>query len=230
MEIHTAQKPAQELGERITEIINTHDGDMLCLLAGGSALDVVEFIQPIYKSECRTTFIMGDERVSGVATENNFLQMRARYSGFRILNHTIDTSIQENEKAQDFSKRIMKKISSALAETKNLKIISVLGVGTDGHTAGIFPMGRKEFIKTYPSNQTYVPVILNGSELNFRASFTPAWILENTTELFLYAAGKEKLDVLYMLIGENKSSHERPVELVKQHINAHVYTDQQIKA
>ncbi len=230
MEIHTIQNPAQALGERVTEIINQHTGDILCILSGGSALDVVEYIQPLYKSECRTIFIMGDERVSGAPSENNYLQLKTRYEGFRILDRIIDTSIHTDERAPEFSKRIQTEIEKYILESKNLKIISILGIGGDGHTAGIFPMEREAFLDTYPDDQTYVSVSLDSLELNFRASLTPGWILANVSELFVYVAGPSKLDILYMLISEDKSIHERPAELIKQHINAHIYTDQTIKA
>ncbi len=113
---------------------------------------------------------------------------------------------------------------------KNPKIISLLGIGSDGHIAGIFSMDRGAFYDTYPNDQTYVPVTLKGSEFNFRASFTPNWILSNTSELLVYAAGESKTDILYTMISEDESIHERPAELIKQHINAHVYTDQPIRA
>lgn len=230
MEIHTIKNPAQALGERVTEIINHHEGDLVCILSGGSALDVIEFIQPIYKSECRTIFIMGDERVSGVASENNYLQLKNRYQGFRILDRTIDTSMRAGEDVIEFSNRIQKEIEKNISESKNLKIISILGIGGDGHTSGIFPMERKAFLDTYQDDQTYVPVTLDSLELNFRASLTPNWILTNVSELLVYAAGQSKLDILYMMISEDKSLHERPAELIKQHVNAHIYTDQVIQA
>lgn len=173
---------------------------------------------------------MGDERVSGVATENNYLQLAARYEDFRILDHVVDTSVKPNERSSEFCQRLNLEIKKIISETKNLKIISILGVGTDGHTAGIFPMERRVFEDTYQYHydQTYVPVQLMGLELNFRASMTPAWILNNVSEIFVYAAGEAKTEILYLLIGEDKATYERPAELIKQHISAHVYTDQPI--
>lgn len=228
MEIYTRERPEKEIGEHLTKIINEHDGDIFCLLAGGSALDIIEFIQPMYKNECRTIFMMGDERVSGVSTENNYLQLAYRYRDYRILEHVIDTSAQEKESTQAFSQRIQKKISETLSELKNVKVLTVLGIGNDGHTAGIFPMDRTDFLATYPRDQTYVPVVLKSLELNFRASFTPQWILDNSQEIFVYAVGEAKAEMLYTLMTDNKAIHERPAELIKQHVNVHVYTDQKL--
>ena len=229
MEIHTTTDPAKKIGDRVTAIINEHDGDVLCFLSGGSGMSVVEHIQPIYKGECRTIFMMGDERVSRVPSANNYLQLTKRYAGFRILDHTIDTSIKPDERSSEFSVRMSTEIEKIISETKNVKIISVLGIGTDGHIAGIFPLERGAFQDTYQHEQTYVPVRMKGLEFNFRASLTPSFILHKVSEIFVYAAGANKTDILYLLLGEDKSTHERPAELIKQHINAHVYTDQQIQ-
>ena len=228
MEIHVKDNPAKALGERITSVINEHEGDVLCFLSGGSALAVVEYIQPMYRSECRTIFMMGDERVSGAPTANNYLQLANRYLGFRILDHTIDTSIQPDEHVKEFAKRMNTEVETTISTANNLKIITILGVGEDGHVAGIFPMERSDFQDTYQSDQMYVPVRLDRLEFNFRASLTPEFILNKVSELFVYAAGESKTDMLYFLIGDDKATHERPAELIKQHISAHVYTDQPI--
>ena len=75
----TSDMPAQAAGAHISQLLSQHDGDTLCFLAGGSSLDVVAYIENPAISECRTIFMMGDERVSGEVTESNYLQLCERY-------------------------------------------------------------------------------------------------------------------------------------------------------
>lgn len=230
--------PAQEAGKQISSSIQEHVGDTVCILSGGSALDVVEYIQPGKKcfhndchkmtcdiSECRTIFIMGDERVSREPDINNFLQLQRRYIHHPILNSVIQTVPKENQSAKDFAHTIEETFFSILTELNNPKIILLLGVGTDGHTAGIFPLSKTVFQETYPADQTYVPVTLEGLTIDSRASFTPDWILQNVDELIGYVVGTDKREILTKLNSEDKKLNERPAELLKLHTRSTVYTD-----
>jgi 6-phosphogluconolactonase/glucosamine-6-phosphate isomerase/deaminase len=102
----------------------------------------------------------------------------------------------------------------------------VLGMGPDGHTAGIFPLPKESFRETYPDDLTYVPVHVEGLTINSRASFTPSWILGQVDELFAYVTGDSKHAMLESLVNETKELHERPAEILKRHRCAHLYTDQ----
>jgi 6-phosphogluconolactonase/glucosamine-6-phosphate isomerase/deaminase len=234
--------PAKEVGEHISASIQEHTGDIVCLLSGGSALDVVEHIQPgkkcfhdectpglCKKTECRTIFMMGDERVSGDAKVNNYLQLKSRYSEHPILEKVLKTEPLENESAKDFSLRIEQDFFSTVTELNNLKILYVVGIGTDGHVAGIFPAEIQQFRKTYQDDLNYVPVPAEGLRIDSRASFTPNWILTNVDELIGYVVGSDKLEILTKLNQEDKKLHERPAELLKQHSRSTVYTDQSVE-
>jgi 6-phosphogluconolactonase/glucosamine-6-phosphate isomerase/deaminase len=234
--------PAKEAGEHISSCIQEHTGDIICLLSGGSALDIVEHIQPgkkcfhadcteglCKKTECRTIFMMGDERVSGDVKVNNFLQLKSRYPEHPILDKLLETVPLENESAKDFSLRIEQDFFSTVTELNNLKILYVLGVGTDGYVAGIFPAEIHEFRKTYQDDLNYVSVQPEGLRIDSRASFTPNWILTNVDELIGYVAGSDKLEILTKLNQEDKKLNERPAELLKQHPRSTVYTDQSVE-
>jgi 6-phosphogluconolactonase/glucosamine-6-phosphate isomerase/deaminase len=230
--------PAKAVGEQVNNSIQEHVGDVVCLLSGGSAIDIVEHIRPgkkcfhaecngttCEKTECRTIFMMGDERVSRESSINNFLQLQNRYHDHPILNHLIETVPKENELTQNFALRISENFFLTLAELSNPKIIYILGVGTDGHTAGIFPLEMQSFRKTYGADLNYVPVDLEGLKIDSRASFTPNWILNNVDELIGYVVGIDKRDILTKLSSEDKKLNERPAELLKLHKHTVVYTD-----
>lgn len=242
--------PAREAGEHINTIIREHDGDVVCLLAGGSALNIVDYIEPGKKcfhqdcqskvasdkqllcgrSECRTIFIMGDERVSREPEVNNFLQLKSRYPNHPVTSMIIDTTPHDNESAKIFSIRIENIFSEKLIDLNNPKIISIHGLGTDGHTAGIFPMEEAAFRNTYQDDRTYVPVHLEGLKIDSRASFAPAWLLSNADELIGYVVGLDKLEILQDLNNYTKKLNERPAELLKLHKRSTIYTDQDIES
>lgn len=255
MQIHTSDNPAKEAGIYISDSINAHNGDVLCLLSGGSALDVVKHITT-NKSECRAPralptaspkgrteddkkererecrticFMMGDERVSRESGINNFLQLKERYPEHPVVEQAIETVPELGESAEAFAKRIEKNILQIISGANNLKIVSLQGLGGDGHTAGIFPMDRESFQKTYRDDGTYVPVHIESLTIDSRASITPTWIQKHVDEIFLFAAGESKHVILESLINESKELHERPAELIKRHPNAQLFTNLHIE-
>jgi len=225
MRIHNTSNPAKEAGDHINQIFNKHQGDIVCLLSGGSVLEVTRYIKIPDESECRTIFIMGDERVSRGVNINNYLQLQALLPNSKILRNTIPTVPEENENSIDFAVRIEKTFLQIFSELKEPKIISLLGVGEDGHVAGIFPLEKAIFYTVYKDDRAYVPVPANELKIDYRASFTPSWMLMNVDEIIAYLSGKPKQIILESLIGEQKEIYERPAELLKEHKHSHIYTD-----
>jgi 6-phosphogluconolactonase/glucosamine-6-phosphate isomerase/deaminase len=243
------KQPDLEAGEHISATIREHVGDLVCLLSGGSALDIIKHIDP-YKhcfhqdckdsdtsgatktkctrSECRTIFMMGDERVSGESEINNYLQLVNRYPEHPVTIRTLDTSALKNESEKDFAVRVENIFLETLTKLNNPKILFILGVGTDGHTAGIFPLEESAFRRVYQDDLTYVPVKLEGLKIDSRASFTPNWILNNVDEVIGYVVGNDKKEILSKLSSETKNLNERPAELLNLHKRVHIFTDQDI--
>ena len=230
VEVITSDVPAKLAGEYIHQVITAHDGDVVCLLSGGSALDIVPYITQADKHECRTIFMMGDERGSRDPEINNSLQLIHRHPDSTVAKNLILTVPNEGEKLKNFTSRISETFSTEISKLKNIKIIQVLGVGLDGHTAGIFPLPKDQFAQIYNQPELdIVPVYLEGLKIDSRASFTPSWILTKADELIVYAVGIAKKPILESLVSESMEIHERPAELLKQHPRTKLYTDQALE-
>jgi len=236
--------PEKEAGEHINNIIQEHVGDLVCLLAGGSAMDIVEYIHPgkrcfhnecsknpvnritlCDKTECRTIFMLGDEWVSREPKINNYLKIEAEYAEHPIMDKLIETVPRSDETENNFTERIEKTFLETLLTLHNPKIIFILSVGTDGHTAGIFPMDEQSFRRAYREDRTYVPVDPDNLKIDYRASFTPSFILNHADELIGYITGQDKENILIELNSNDKKVNERPGEILKLHSRATVYTD-----
>lgn len=224
MQIHHSHAPAQEAAHQINKHIEDAGDDTLCLLSGGSSLSVIEHIKrPSH--ECRTIFCMGDERGSRESEINNSLQAKSLYPQSFVTENLLMTVPKEKESLKDFTNRISLQLTDEIRLLNNPTIIYILGIGEDGHTAGIFPLEEKAFQEIYRDDQTYVPVHLDGLTIDLRASLTPEWILNNVDHGIGYAVGKSKRMILESLKNETKTIHERPAEILKLHSDINVYTD-----
>ncbi len=224
MELITTATPAEKAGSHISGFIAEANADVVILLSGGSAMGVFEHIT-IDKSECRTIFMMGDERVTGEVETNNYLQLKERYFDHPLIEQVLDTSALVDETPEIFATRVKNIFVENISNLTEPKFLAVLGVGADGHTAGIFPMNEESFSNVYEADSTYVPVHLESLTIDSRASFTPNWILNSSDAVIGYIAGETKKQILNDLMNESKDIYERPAELFKRHKNSFIYTD-----
>lgn len=227
MKIINSKHPAQEAGEYISELMAINTIPTLCLLAGGSALEILKYIQGTEATKVRTIFMMGDERVSRERADNNYLQLMDQ--GLLTADWNItDTSYNENS-AEKYINKLNQKLKSILDNKVTHQIISINGLGNDGHTAGIFPMEDKSFQATYRDDLMYTLVPKNGSRGLVRATLTPAWYKARVDTLIGYAKANGKETMLNELIKEEKPMYKQPAQLLKQHSNSYLFTDYEVK-
>jgi len=230
MQVHYSNTPAKHAAMHVIGSLAEAVEDTVCLLSGGSALDMVEYLDIEHSGECRTIFMMGDERVSRESNINNYLQLIGRYGSHQVAKHIIPTVPLVNESPELFVARIENIFLQTLSKLKNPKIMAVLGVGMDGHTAGIFPMNKETFGKVYRDDRSYVSIPAEGLRIDPRASFTPSWLLANVDEIIGYVTGESKQSILHNLLNESKEIHERPAEVIKRHKRSFIFTDQDLTA
>lgn len=229
MKIQTSNNPAKELANDLATAITSHAGETLCLYAGGSALKVFKYLQLDASEKVRTIFCAGDERVSGRDGDSNYIQLLQKLPADHNLT-IVDTLAKPNESVTDFAKRISDFVKKEILTKSDLQIISIHGIGTDGHTAGIFPMTEDKFLETYKEDVWYASVYLESLIIARRASITPAQVLNHADQVLGYAVGADKKLTLEILIEIEKPIHEMPSQLLKHHKKATLYTDQVLES
>jgi 6-phosphogluconolactonase/glucosamine-6-phosphate isomerase/deaminase len=226
MNLHQSPQPAAAAAGHISRLARSATGNVLCLLAGGSAMDIYQYLETDTKS--RTIFMMGDERASGERATGNYTQLVDRY-GTADTATVVDTSFQTSEGLDDYATRLSTLLNELNQQHQFALTISIQGIGADGHTSGIFPMDQKQFRNTYEADVPYVPVRLSGLTIDSRASLTPAWLLANVNVMIGYAVGQSKAAVVRRLTRDAEYViSDMPGSILKQHPDSHVYTDVEI--
>ena len=216
----------KDTAQAVSVALETHkNSEVLLLLAGGSALDVLEYVDTSSINEY-TTIMMMDERFSSKPDENNYLQM-SKSSFFEKITkneaYTIPTVPEEGETLESFAEILNNTLHTYFSEHPNATVLALFGIGADGHTAGIFPMKNVDFVDTYGQGELYVPGHTAPAPFTQRSSITPKCIMQHVTTAFVYAVGAEKTAILQTL-HDPYELHELPAYIHTQ-IESKIFTD-----
>jgi len=229
MKIHTSSEPLKETAKALSDTLEKYKNtDVLLLLAGGSALQVLDEVDTSFINEY-TTIMMMDERFTADAKNNNFLQMTKTFFYTKLTNTQcsfLPTVPEENESHDDFSNRIEKDLATYLETHPNCTVVALFGIGPDGHTGAIFPMTHEEFIDTYGQGNLYTKVVYPKNPFVNRSSITPKFIKRYITQSLVYAVGEAKLPVL-STITDPYELHEMPAH-IHELIESSLYTDSRL--
>ena len=208
-----------KLAEEISQKLNLelkNKGEATLLVSGGSTPKKLYEILSNKKIDWKNVSIgLIDERFVATNTEesnellikNTLLKNKAADAKFIGLIFNIN----------DYKENLNITISKHKPFYKSITC-SILGMGSDGHTASLFP----NFEEVYTDDNIYGDkMIINTkatSEPSKRISYTKAKIL-SSKHLFLYFNGKEKLDV-FNSAKKNKNASIRPISaFIHQNIN-----------
>ncbi|MFZ4828996.1 MAG: 6-phosphogluconolactonase [Phototrophicaceae bacterium] len=84
----------------------------------------------------------------------------------------------------------------------------LLGMGTDGHTASLFP-------HTPPLNETHHRVMPNRAPVPPHERITlTAWAINSAKEIGVVVSGKEKANTVAQVLGEEMNPQQYPIQLI----------------
>ena len=128
-------------GKRLSTLLSETIEPKLLLCSGGSALDMLEFTDLKNVNEFLTVTVL-DERFSTSIYENNFAQLTNTrlYEQAKNKNCTfIDTRIEESQTIDVTAAKFLAELRQWIMKHTTGKIFATVGIGSDGHTAGILP-------------------------------------------------------------------------------------------
>lgn len=202
MEIVHTDNPAVIAAEVMSKLLAQYqDTPILLLLSGGSAFSLLENIS-ISLLDSRITLGMLDERYDTDPTVNNFARLtqtsffkQAVASGCFI----IDTKVASGETLQNLGVRLNHTLNQWKDNNPNGVVLITLGLGKDGHTAGLMPSYVEEVSWSGVLAMGYeVPLAVN--PYNKRVTVTSRFLKNEVTAGVAYVVGNEKCSVLAELL------------------------------
>lgn len=219
---------------------------VLFLVSGGSALHVLKEVN-IGHFGARTAVSVLDERYSPDISASNFLSLQnssfylqAQQAGAAFLHpwggKTNDVIGEERKrgKIMDGLKESVRSFESELRAWKAAhpagKIFVTMGIGDNGHTAGILP---------YPENPALFQTLFEegdrwvvGYDATAQKSLSPLRLtlrlpfLRNEVEkTVVYVAGEEKRMALLRVIEDKGSLAKTPARILREMKDARIFTD-----
>lgn len=202
----------------------------LVLLSGGSSLKVLDYVSDNYLSSHVTISVL-DERFTADESVSNFsLFMKtsfyedARNAGCKF----IDTRVKSNDTSDDLERRLDKALAKWDEGNPEGLILATIGIGSDGHVAGIVPHtgSKSDFEELFNSKKRWVAAYDTGvkGESSSRVTTTLPF-LRQIDSAVVYVVGEDKQNALERVVAEEGSLYETPARVLRRIENVQIFTD-----
>ncbi len=213
---------------------DSQEKDVLLLLSGGSALALADHIDVTHLGPHCTVSVV-DERWTYEERNSNFAQLamlpfwqRTSAAGA----HMIDPRPHEPESVQDTAKRFDLALKHWHVTHRTGVVIATLGIGEDGHIAGVLPLPRdpQAFDALFFHTATCVRGYTVPPEVNphtARMTVTLAYLRRHVDHAVVYATGTKKREALLALQRKEsmKDVAHLPSRVLHTMKDVHLYTD-----
>lgn len=215
----------------IVDLLTNNIEHSLLLCSGGSAFQILprELSSDVAQ---RLTISVLDERLSNDPEINNFIQLKNTdfFKHVTALGTTSIATIPEStDTLETFAEKMTEQITAWALEFPKGKIFSTLGMGPDGHTAGILP---------YPEDPTLFGMLFddpsfwvkgyNAKDKHIypdRVTVTNVFLTKKIESSIAFVVGQEK-QVSFLKLNESQDNlAEIPARIWHQMKNVEVFTD-----
>lgn len=228
----SADEAKRGLATRISsELRSSRESGMLVLLffSGGSALGILDLLdRDIFGPYL--TMTPADERYDPSGRESNFAAFtktkcfpRAEAAGTRF----IDTRVQPGQGRDGLALAFEQNIRKWTTEHPGGRTLAILGMGPDGHAAGIFPMDDEErFRELFERDRSVVGY--RGPEYAVcpeRITVTCSFLVRDIDRIFVFFSGEEKRDVWERITRGTEPIHMLPAAIFRTLPAVEIFTD-----
>lgn len=217
MEIVRSNTAAATAGQKLTALLHARQGTpTLLLVSGGSALTILEHVAVDTLGSWLTLSVL-DERYSPDPAERNFNQLQttglyqqALQQGVNIIDPLPTNDLTLKEAGERFADALM----SWRAAHPEGRVTAIMGVGADGHTAGIFAgeygvdFAGDEWVVAYSVPQQV-------SQYTDRITVSYTFLRTQVAEALVYAVGEAKQPVITQLEQGDCTEDVMPAYIVK---------------
>ena len=218
MEIFETEQPKEDAGQSLTDALREHSKKpILLMVSGGSAFSLLDFVEPSVLGPHITLTVL-DERFSSDPAINNFTQLEQTKFFASCINkrvQTISTKVLEYESLHGLHNRFDTALHTWKEQNEDGVIIATMGIGPDGHTAGIFP---GEHGVDFNDN-TWVVGYTVPKEVNQypeRVTVTNTFLRNKVDQAIVYAVGSDKYRLIQKLQATETSIQEIPATIFKE--------------
>jgi 6-phosphogluconolactonase/glucosamine-6-phosphate isomerase/deaminase len=184
--------------------------DIVWLLSGGSCIELEVQISKILTPNNNITVLLVDERFGGVGhNESNWAKLVV--AGFcfdKFRSHATLTGQDISTTTNNMCIKLDEMVRS------KVEIFAVIGIGSDGHTAGLLPSTQ-----ALDSKRLYDHYFTEAFE---RLTITPLFF-QYIDHAIVYTEGNIKLTLLQELIESGQDFHQKPMHLLKKCKNVLLY-------
>ena len=225
MEIIETEYPTEEAGQALTEALKTHTKQpILLMLSGGSAFSILEYVSSDVLGSHITLTVL-DERYSTDPTINNYAQLQQTTFFAACVEHGVETipmTVQEGESLTEMSARFEKTLRTWRKQNPSGVVIATMGVGHDGHTAGIF---WSEHGISFDDDKWVVGYVVP-KEVNTyqeRVTVTNTYLRTEIAQAIVYAVGEEKYNIVQNIYSHN-AEFRVPANIFREIKDLTIYT------
>ncbi len=222
---------AKDISRKLIEFRDVERRDVLFLSSGGSALSVLDRINPDAIGPYLTIGIF-DERHDPTNKTSNYAQLRKTDFYKRAVSRgcrLIDTTAGRGQSKEELADFYEQELRSWKARHPRGAIMATMGIAEDGHTAGIlpFPEDRERFHELFERERWIIAYDAEGKSA-FRHRVTATLTFLRYVDLVgIFLVGKEKGPMLKRLI-EGDDHVELPGRIIKTLPRGAVYVDKAI--